>query len=63
VRRYQNVDEVDLQQAEPADRAAKMIHVDAPLRPRLVEALSRQGDPTRLRKREIVARHRRSQRP
>ncbi len=53
VRRHQDVDEVDLQQPQPAHGPPQVPHVHPPPRPRPVEPLRRQRHPARLRRRQV----------
>ncbi len=50
---HQHVDGVDLDDPHPIDDAAQMATIDAPGRPRIVESLGAERDPTRLRVREL----------
>ncbi len=57
VRWREDVDVVDLQEAELPDRAAEVADVDPAVRPRAIEALRFQGDAARFAQREIVSGH------
>ncbi len=57
LRGNQNVDVINLQQAEPLDDAPEIVGAGATPRSRTIEALRRESDAARILEREVVAGH------
>ncbi len=57
MRRYQNVDEIELQQAHLPNRTTKVANIDLAFRPRPIETLCCKGDAACLNQRDLFPCH------